>query len=83
MKPMDREQLGQRGDKYNTERKDRLKKLEENRIQKAKEEEDNYIARLDEIAKKYPKIPTLIVPEDELDEVLNENFKMKQKRQQG
>jgi hypothetical protein len=60
-----------------------LKKLEENRAQKSKEEENNYEDRLNEIAKKYPKIPTLIVPEDEIDEVLNENYKIKMKRLHG
>lgn len=36
----------------------------------------NYTDRLDELAKKYPKISTLEIGEDEIDEAVNENVKL-------
>lgn len=69
MKPMNKDEIFQRGDQYHSARKERLKKLEQDRISKAEVEQRNYDDRLLEIAKKYPKVSTLEIGEDEIDEV--------------
>ena len=43
--------------------------MEQDRISKAEAEQRNYDDRLLEIAKKYPKVSTLEIGEDEIDEV--------------